>query len=148
MIFPTLQVQHRKKDLLVHSMVNPVIRASQPEYQLCHQFTHRPPPPPHWNGLWSHKRPPAAPLMPGLARLSNKTLNGKGGVKTWHLLLQEFAHPPVNWQLVGTSVCIAHRCCCWTPLFLRYLVLVIAAERILEQEDCWSNLVVEKSSFW
>lgn len=148
MIFPTLQVQHRKKDLLVHSMVNPVIRASQPEYQLCHQFTHRPPPPPHWNGLWSHKRPPAAPLMPGLARLSNKTLNGKGGVKTWHLLLQEFAHPPVNWQLVGTSVCIAHRCCCWTPLFLRCLVLVIAAERILEQEDCWSNVVVEKSSFW
>lgn len=31
---------------------------------------------------------------------------------------------------------------------LEYLVLVIAAERILEQEECWSNSVAEISIFW
>lgn len=145
MIFPILQMQHKKKDLLIHSMMKPIIRPSQPEHLLCHQFTKKP----YWIGhlnhlsLWSHKRPPAAPLMPRLAKLSNKPLNGNGGVKIWHLLLQEFAYPPISWGLVGPSVCVAHRCCHWTPLFWTYLVLIIVAERILVQEDCWSNSMGE-----
>lgn len=79
MVFPTLWTQQRKRDLPVHSMMNPIIRPSQPEHQLQHQFTKNPCRIGHLThrSLWSYKRPPFMPRLSEANNLSNKTLNGK-----------------------------------------------------------------------